>query len=788
MTADEQSAAEAGDVATRPAHRLTPRLRIVLTRWVLVIAIVYAVLFRGDTMAPLWPNQLFAGVLLVYNGLITWLLGEGYGGTKLKMGSTVADVVAVSLAILISGSASSDFFLLFFAVIILAAVSNRLSVVAGVAVFACLAYTGLLYAEVGSALWRSSSLLIRVPFIFGVAIFFGTVAQESSKGQARAARFQNEAERLASQTQEMASELGYLRALTEIGRLALTGSYPGPVIHEISLRLQDALRVARCSLVVFERDGARGYLAASGDDPSIGSRIFPLERYPELQAAFMSKTITEVRPGAPGGLWEKVERHLPEGSPFRAFLIIPLLWGDSILGVLFLRDTDPDRVFSEKDREFCSTAAMMVSGFIRQNELLEKLRRRSREDAQTGLLNLHAFREEAQRVIAGGGDEPDKLSFVVASIDNFREFNEKVGEATGGQLVSAVGALIEGALPAACLLARSGNEEFAALVPATRAITVETMRNLLDELAAELGSLPQAIGVSVGVATYPWDGENPEALIDAAHQAMFLAKSAGGHQVCVFEQGDDEDRSQSAAVESAPEVAGAPVPEAAPVPAAPPPPPAQPAAPQLAGLQATLIESEDLASALTSWAAELDSKNPYAKDHSKRVADLAAGLARAMNLSEQDAHAVKLAALVHDLGRVTIPDEVLNKSGKLTDAERRMLEEAPTRAADMLAGVAALTPVQEMVRHHQERWDGSGHPQHLKGEEIPLGAQIVGICDVYQTLITPKTYRPAMEAEQAREILLRGSEKVWNPDVAKTFVSQVVAPTSITSSGGQESA
>ncbi len=92
------------------------------------------------------------------------------------------------------------------------------------------------------------------------------------------------------------------------------------------------------------------------------------------------------------------------------------------------------------------------------------------------------------------------------------------------------------------------------------------------------------------------------------------------------------------------------------------------------------------------------------------------------------------------------------------------------------------------MRHHPERWDGSGHPQHLKGEEIPLGAQIVGICDVYQTLTTPKTYRPAMEAEQAREILLRGSEKVWNPDVAKTFVSQVVAPTSITSSGGQESA
>ncbi len=785
MTADEHAAAEAGDVSARPVRRLTPRLRIVLTRWVLVIAIAYAVLFRGDTMAPLWPNQLFAGALLVYNGLITWLLGEGYGGRKLKMGSTVADVVAVSLAILISGSASSDFFLLFFAVIILAAISHRLSVVAAVAAFACAAYTGLLYAEVGSALWRSSSLLMRVPFIFGVAIFFGTVAQESTKGQARADRFQSEAERLANQTQEMASELGYLRALTEIGRLALTGSYPGPVIHEISLRLQDALRVARCSLVVFERDGTRGYLAASGDDPSIGSRVFPLERYPELHTAFMSKSITEVRPGAPGGLWEQVEKHLPKGSPFRSFLIIPLLWGDSVLGVFFVRDTDPDRVFSEKDREFCCTASMMVSGFIRQNELLEKLRRQSREDAQTGLLNLHAFREEARRVIVGADAEADKLTFMVASIDNFREFNEKVGDATGSQLVSAVGALIEGALPAACLLARYGDEEFAALVPATRAGTVETMQKLLDELAAELGSLPQAIGVSVGVSTYPWDGENPEALIDAAHQAMFLAKSAGGNQVCVFEHDEGEDRSQRAATEPD----ASPTTEPAVVgPAAPPPPLAQPAAPQLAGLQAALLESEDLANALAEWAGELDSKNPYGKDHSKKVAENAIELARAMGMPEQDATAVRLAALSHDLGRSTIPDEILNKSGKYTDAERRLLEEAPMMAAEMLEGVAALAPVQEFVRHHQERWDGSGHPNHLQGEQIPLGAQIVGICDVFQTLLTPKSYRPAMEEEQARDILLRGAEKVWNPEVANTFVSQVVTPESIASESGQESA
>jgi HD-GYP domain-containing protein (c-di-GMP phosphodiesterase class II) len=201
--------------------------------------------------------------------------------------------------------------------------------------------------------------------------------------------------------------------------------------------------------------------------------------------------------------------------------------------------------------------------------------------------------------------------------------------------------------------------------------------------------------------------------------------------------------------------------------------------PQLTSLQSARLESDDLRNALAEWAGEIEAKNPYGKDHSKMVAELAVRLARAVGMSDQDVTAVELAALAHDLGRSKIPDEVLNKSGKYTDAERQMLEEAPAKAAEMLGGVAALLPVQEIVRHHQERWDGSGHPNHLEGDQIPLGAQIVGICDVFQTLLTPKSYRPAMEEEQARDIIQRGAEKVWNPDLVNTFVTQVAAPTTV---------
>ena len=155
------------DVAPHKARHM----RVLLARWVLVIAISYTVLYSGDWPAPLWPNQLFVYAVVLSNALLTWLLARGRTWKSLRIVITGVDVAAVTLAILVSGSASADFYLFYFAVLMLAAVTHRLVAVMALTSLVCVGYGLLLYAEVGAALWRDPSMLIRVPFLFGVAIF-----------------------------------------------------------------------------------------------------------------------------------------------------------------------------------------------------------------------------------------------------------------------------------------------------------------------------------------------------------------------------------------------------------------------------------------------------------------------------------------------------------------------------------------------------------------------------------------------------------------------------------------
>ncbi|MFQ5742532.1 MAG: HD domain-containing phosphohydrolase [Acidobacteriota bacterium] len=777
MTTTEPAGAARGAVAAPPRTwlRIAPHLRVVLTRWVLVIAIAYSILFRGGTMAPLWPHQIFVAVLFLYNSLVTWLLGQEQQSvhSKARMLVTALDVAAVTLAITIAGNASTDFFLIYFAVIMLAAISHRLSVVAAVAVVICAIYGGLLYAEVGSALWRDSALLIRIPFLFGVAIFFGTVAQESVTEHSRAEKLEGEAERLSTQTQEMAGELDHLRALSEIGRLALTGSYPGPVLYEISRRIQDVVQVGRCSLVLFERDGSRGYLAASGDDPSVEVLLVSMDSYPELRAAFAGRMVTEIHPGEPKELWESVQKCLPETSSFRSFLVVPIQWGDSILGVFFLRDSHADRVFRDKDRDFTATAAVMVAGFVRAHDLVDKLRRQSREDGLTGLLNYPAFRQEAEKAIGARDSQSGPLSLLIADIDNIREINDVGGNAAGNRVICEVGERLADMLPAGSLIARYGGDEFIAMVATSKADSVKSVEQVLHLLERDprARDLPQATRVSVGVVGFPDDGNGLAALVEAAWQAMYLAKNAGGHRVCTSESGADTEIYQRAVQEAAKavearreeqkqagEVVGEVVEEAAALPE------------QLAGLQGATLDSSQLRIALTELADSVESKNPYIKDHSRSVSQLAGQLALAMGLDEGEVLSIEVAALAHDLGKMSIPDEVLNKNGKLSDEERRMFEEAPARAAQMLQLMPAMAPVVPLVLHHMERWDGSGYPGGLEGDAIPIGSQIIFVCDVYQTLLSPRAYRPALPEEQARQIIQRGAERQWDPQVVEKFL------------------
>lgn len=178
----------------------------------------------------------------------------------------------------------------------------------------------------------------------------------------------------------------------------------------------------------------------------------------------------------------------------------------------------------------------------------------------------------------------------------------------------------------------------------------------------------------------------------------------------------------------------------------------------------------------------IDAKDAYTGDHSKRLAELALAVADEMGLSETQKEHLHWAALLHDIGKIGIPDEVLLKPGPLSPEEWTLMKQHPTIGADILRKVQALRPVARIIAAHHERWDGSGYPQGLRGEEIPVEARILAVVDSYSAMIDERIYRPAISHEEALAEIRRNAGKLYDPQVVEAFLKVVEIgppPTSI---------
>jgi putative nucleotidyltransferase with HDIG domain len=169
------------------------------------------------------------------------------------------------------------------------------------------------------------------------------------------------------------------------------------------------------------------------------------------------------------------------------------------------------------------------------------------------------------------------------------------------------------------------------------------------------------------------------------------------------------------------------------------------------------------------WGQSIESSDSYTYGHCERVADNAVAVARAMGLDDQAQTTIRLGAYLHDLGKVKVPHEILNKPGPLTQEEFDVVKLHPVWGVEMLADVEFPWDIKPIIRWHHEKADGTGYPDRLRGEEIPVAAQIVGIVDVYDALTTTRAYRPAMTPSQALDVISK-SRNSWSPDVFYAFV------------------
>ena len=175
-------------------------------------------------------------------------------------------------------------------------------------------------------------------------------------------------------------------------------------------------------------------------------------------------------------------------------------------------------------------------------------------------------------------------------------------------------------------------------------------------------------------------------------------------------------------------------------------------------------------STVKSLVSAIDAKDEYTRHHSTRVTEFTLKIARTMDFSEKELGDLELAALLHDVGKIAVPESILNKPGRLTDDEFALIKEHPARGESILQPVVELKEIARIVRAHHEHYDGSGYPDALKGREIPLGARIMAVADAYDSITSERPYRKASSHRYAVKEIIRCSGVQFDPEVVEHFL------------------
>jgi response regulator RpfG family c-di-GMP phosphodiesterase len=194
-------------------------------------------------------------------------------------------------------------------------------------------------------------------------------------------------------------------------------------------------------------------------------------------------------------------------------------------------------------------------------------------------------------------------------------------------------------------------------------------------------------------------------------------------------------------------------------------------------LQQGVLDSQLQQASITTLMAALDARDSYTGEHSEAVVDHAIAVAEQLGLSETEVSEVRQVALLHDIGKIAIPDAILNKNGPLTDSEWTVMRTHPVRSAALVAAVPGLAHLATAVRAEHERWDGKGYPDGLKGQQIPLASRITFVCDAYHAMTSDRPYRIALSTAQACTEIADGSGSQFCPDTAHAFL-EIMSPES----------
>jgi diguanylate cyclase (GGDEF)-like protein/putative nucleotidyltransferase with HDIG domain len=419
----------------------------------------------------------------------------------------------------------------------------------------------------------------------------------------------------------------------------------------------------------------------------------------------------------------------------RTIAYIPLIAKGKVIGSFILGSQNPN-AYSQRHIKLLVQTASQIAMPLENTQLYAKAEKKARVDELTGLLNRRSLDEMIDSEISRHSRYGGEFSLAILDLDSFKAYNDTYGHLAGDKLLQEIGFTIKAAIRTSDYAFRYGGDEFAILLPQTSIdaafqVAERVRRNIADTMKDD--KVP--VTASIGIASWPNDGITHTDIIASADVTLYRSKRNGGNQtLCV-----------SSPIGMLTQIGGE-------------------------------MESENdldvkFSKFVHAFSEMVDSRSYYTVNHSKRVTDYAVALAKALKLEKEEIYKLETCALLHDIGKMGISLEILNKPGKLTEEEWQIVKTHPKRGAEIVRNIPHLKSCIEVILHHHEWYDGNGYPDKLKGEKIPYEARVLAITDAFASMTSERSYSETMTHENALEEIKKCAGTQFDPSLVEQFVA-----------------
>jgi diguanylate cyclase (GGDEF)-like protein/PAS domain S-box-containing protein len=391
------------------------------------------------------------------------------------------------------------------------------------------------------------------------------------------------------------------------------------------------------------------------------------------------------------------------------------------------------------------------------NEVKDKLESLALKDALTEIFNFRYFRERLSSEFERAKRTLSPISVMMLDLDYFKSINDSYGHEFGDKILKQVARLLRSELRSNDVVARWGGEEFAVILPDTNRTDAANVSRKILELfqTRNFGDVHNAIKLkcSIGVVSYPEDPLfSVEEIIDAGEESIYKVKERGGDGLALYgheigeqalaEQAMDDRRRFIESVKQK--------------------------------LSFYAVRSErSILEAIYSLAKSIELRDRRTKEHCDRMVEYAEKTAQRLGMNDFEVDNVRRASMLHDIGKLGISDAILLKPGRLTPEEFEVVKKHPVIGADIISVAGFLRDIVPLILSHHERYDGTGYPRGLKGEEIPLGARVIAVVDVYEALTSDRPYHKAMSKEDAIRIIKEGAGTQFDAKIVDVFLEVI---------------